>query len=170
MPTSLARQLRQIICCRSADVDQNEGPPPPPSTTTPQAATTTAATEQLQQKITRQPTQSAVEANTEITEEQPEPIEEDWADEEPEPSPYKPDDFVVEKDEYSKYPYDKSPYKSFDDVQREFDAECQAYNKKSGTVDWSTIWGNREYERSIRNWNPDQEFNITPNRPQTAAI
>ncbi|GAN07641.1 hypothetical protein MAM1_0170d07143 [Mucor ambiguus] len=156
-----------MVCCRPADVDQNEGPPPP-STTATQAATIAADTEHSQQQIIPHPAQFTVEASTGFAEEQLEPIEEDWGDEEPEPSPYKPEDFVVEEDEYDKYEYDPSPFKEFDDVQKAFEDESRIYEKPN-TVDVNTIWGNREYERSIRNWDIDQMFNATPTRAQVAT-
>ncbi|OAD02284.1 hypothetical protein MUCCIDRAFT_82671 [Mucor lusitanicus CBS 277.49] len=164
MPTSFTQKIRKLLCCEPADVDQNEGPPPPPSTVAPQAAITAAATDQSQQ-------QPAAETSAEYDgEEQPAPIEEDWGDEEPEPSPYKPEDFVVEEGEYSRYKYDPSPFKGFDDVQKAFEKESQAYDKnKPAPVDINTIWENREYERPIRNWNMEQEFNATPSRAQAAA-
>ncbi|KAK4520548.1 uncharacterized protein ATC70_006425 [Mucor velutinosus] len=169
MPTSFVQKLRYAVCCGSADVDQNEGPPPSPPATAPQAANTAAAMEQPPQQIVPQSVQSTAEASAGFTgEEQPEPIEENWDDEEPEPSPYKPEDFVVEKDQYATYKYDQSPYKTFDDVQKSFDAESQSY-RKPDTVDLDTLWGSREYERSIRSWNPEQEFNPAQIRAQTKA-
>lgn len=165
MPTfeELTRKLIRVVCCETADVDQNEGPPPS-LTTAPRVAITAA--EQPEQQLQQE---STADTSADFTQEvQSEPVEEDWDDEEPEPSPFKADDFVVKQDEYSKYNYDNSAYKSFDDVQKAFEALSRDY-KMNDTVDWDSVWGNRAYERSIRNWDPEQEFNTTSTRAQAAA-
>ncbi|KAL9540164.1 hypothetical protein MBANPS3_009831 [Mucor bainieri] len=155
MPASFTQKLRQILCCEPTEVDQNEGPPP--STATPQAATS-----EQQQQTARQPTEPAEFPVLE----QPEPIEEDWGDEETEPAPYKPEDFIVEESEYGNY----TPFPKPEDVHKAFEDQCRAYERPN-KVDLNTIWQNREYERSLRNWNPDQqqEVNPSPSRAQATA-